>query len=51
MDLLAVEQYLKGLQQSICDELSAIDGSAQFETDTWDRPEGGGGISLSLIHI
>ena len=48
MDLPAVEQYLKGLQQSICDELSAIDGSAQFETETWDRPEGGGGISRVL---
>ena len=48
MDLPAVEQYLKGLQQSICDELSAIDGSAQFETESWDRPEGGGGISRVL---
>ena len=48
MDLPAVEQYLKGLQQSICDELSAIDGSAQFEAETWDRPEGGGGISRVL---
>ena len=31
MDLPAVEQYLKGLQRSICDELSAIDGAASFE--------------------
>ncbi|MBL6694644.1 MAG: oxygen-dependent coproporphyrinogen oxidase [Luminiphilus sp.] len=48
MDLPAVEQYLKGLQQSICDELSAIDGSAQFGTESWDRPEGGGGITRVL---
>ena len=48
MDLPAVEQYLKGLQRSICDELSAIDGEASFETESWDRPEGGGGISRVL---
>jgi len=48
MDLPAVEQYLKGLQRSICDELSAIDGAASFETESWDRPEGGGGISRVL---
>ena len=48
MDLPAVEQYLKGLQASICDELSAIDGSAEFATESWERPEGGGGISRVL---
>ena len=48
MDLPAVEQYLKGLQRSICDELSAIDGAASFDTESWDRPEGGGGISRVL---
>ena len=48
MDLPAVEQYLKGLQRSICDELSAIDGAASFELESWDRPEGGGGISRVL---
>ena len=48
MDLPAVEQYLKGLQRSICDELSAIDGVASFEMESWDRPEGGGGISRVL---
>ena len=48
MDLPAVEQYLKGLQRSICEELSAIDGAASFETESWDRPEGGGGISRVL---
>jgi coproporphyrinogen III oxidase len=48
MDLPAVEQYLKGLQRSICDELSAIDGAASFEMESWERPEGGGGISRVL---
>ena len=49
MDLPAVEQYLHGLQRSICDQLSAIDGAAEFETETWDRPEGGGGVSRVLV--
>jgi coproporphyrinogen III oxidase len=48
MDLPAIEQYLKRLQRSICDELSAIDGAASFELESWDRPEGGGGISRVL---
>ena len=37
--------YLLSLQQSICQQLQSFDGAAQFETDQWDRPEGGGGIS------
>ncbi len=41
----AVKTYLLQLQQSICDALAAEDGQAQFETDSWDREEGGGGIS------
>ena len=49
MDLPAVVQYLHGLQRSICDQLSAIDGAAEFETETWDRPEGGGGVSRVLV--
>ena len=48
MDLPAVQNYLQQLQARICEELSAIDGSAEFETETWDRPEGGGGITRVL---
>lgn len=48
MDLLSVQNYLQQLQARICEELSAIDGSADFETETWDRPEGGGGITRVL---
>ena len=39
MDLPAVEQYLKGLQASICQEMSAIDGSAEFATESWSGPK------------
>lgn len=48
MDSLAVERYLKGLQSTICAELEAVDGGVTFEEETWDRPEGGGGISRVL---
>lgn len=41
----AVHQYLLDLQNSICERLTAADGKETFKTDTWTRPEGGGGIS------
>lgn len=44
-DIEAVRQYLLGLQERICDGLARIDGQANFLTDSWTRPEGGGGIS------
>ncbi len=44
-DTNAVKQYLLGLQDRICERLAAVDGKGVFETDAWDRPEGGGGIS------
>ena len=47
MDIQAVKDYLLGLQDSICSELSDLDGS-EFATDAWKRPEGGGGRSRVL---
>lgn len=47
MDIQSVKDYLLGLQEAICDELSDLDGSV-FVTDAWDRPEGGGGRSRVL---
>lgn len=46
-DSAQVKAYLLGLQQSIVDGLSAIDGHS-FVVDSWQRPEGGGGISRVL---
>lgn len=48
MDAAAVETYLTSLQTRICSALEAIDGSATFASESWDRPEGGGGISRVL---
>jgi len=47
-DLAAVKTYLLGLQESICRALAGEDGSAQFTTDEWARPEGGGGRTRLL---
>lgn len=36
-------RYIEDLQDSITSRLEEIDGSAKFEEDIWERPEGGGG--------
>jgi coproporphyrinogen III oxidase len=35
--------YLRDLQARICAALEEVDGSARFQSDSWQRPEGGGG--------
>jgi coproporphyrinogen III oxidase len=44
-----VKDYLLGLQDRICEGLAEEDGKATFRTDSWDRPEGGGGRSRVLV--
>ncbi|MBE7172999.1 MAG: oxygen-dependent coproporphyrinogen oxidase [Williamsia sp.] len=41
----AFNQYILGLQTTICQALEEVDGKARFEEDRWTRPEGGGGLS------
>ncbi len=48
MEIAAVEAYLKDLQGRICSGLAALDGDKDFITESWDRPEGGGGITRVL---
>lgn len=47
-DLAAVERYLRGLQQHICETLETLDGEARFTCDEWQREEGGGGDTRVL---
>ncbi|CAK9885579.1 MAG: Oxygen-dependent coproporphyrinogen-III oxidase [Candidatus Erwinia impunctatus] len=47
-DIANVEQFLLGLQDSICEALAGIDGHATFTEDCWQRPAGGGGRSKVL---
>ena len=44
MDTAALLAYFTGLQERIVAELAAFDGK-DFRTDSWRRPEGGGGIT------
>ncbi len=43
-----VKAYFLDLQEQICAALSAVDGEADFRTDQWERPGGGGGRSRVL---
>lgn len=48
MDSKAVEEYLKNLQDRICQKIEELDGKATFIQDQWDRDQGGGGRSRVL---
>lgn len=47
-DIHAVRNWLQQLQSEIVREIEAIDGSATFLRDEWQRAAGGGGISRVL---
>ncbi len=47
MDIVAVKTYLTGLQQTLVDRLTMLDGGV-FLNDAWARPQGGGGITRLL---
>ncbi|WDE05349.1 oxygen-dependent coproporphyrinogen oxidase [Thalassomonas viridans] len=47
-DINQVIQYLKSLQDSICQSLAQADGKENFIEDSWQREEGGGGRSRVL---
>jgi len=47
-DIQAVEEYLRALQNQICDTLEREDGDARFREDAWRRPGGGGGRTRVL---
>ncbi len=40
-----VSQFLRDIQDQICDGLAQADGQGTFKEDSWERPEGGGGRS------
>jgi len=44
VDITAVRHYLTGLQDRIVDHFAELGGKA-FLRDSWERPEGGGGLS------
>ncbi len=44
MNTATVKTYLTGLQQTIVEQLEVLDGG-KFLHDSWNRPQGGGGIT------
>jgi len=40
-----VSQFMRQLQDEICQGLQQLDGEGTFQEDAWERPEGGGGRS------
>ncbi|HLV77604.1 MAG TPA: oxygen-dependent coproporphyrinogen oxidase [Marinobacter sp.] len=49
-DISVVKAYLLDLQERICQRLQALDGQGAFIRDSWERPEGGGGISRVIAN-
>lgn len=43
-----VKDFLLQLQADICQRLQEVDGGAEFDTDQWQREQGGGGVSRVL---
>lgn len=50
VDESAVHTYLLGLQDTLCREFAALDGSGEFISDSWTRKAGGGGRSRVLTN-
>jgi coproporphyrinogen III oxidase len=44
-----VRAYLTDLQDRICAAIEGADGQARFQEDLWQRAEGGGGRSESIL--
>ncbi len=40
-----ISERFKALQEAICEQIAACDGKADFISDRWERPGGGGGDS------
>jgi coproporphyrinogen III oxidase len=48
-NLNTIKSYLIQLQQSICSALETLDNKAVFQSDKWNRAEGGGGDSRVIL--
>jgi coproporphyrinogen III oxidase len=45
-----ISSVYKSLQAEICNGLEILDGNAKFQSDLWDRHEGGGGRTNTLTN-
>ena len=49
-DIQQVVEFLKSLQDNICQALEQADGSGKFLEDNWKREEGGGGRTRVMVN-
>jgi coproporphyrinogen III oxidase len=47
-DIERVDSWLRGLQSALCGGLEALDESAKFREECWERAAGGGGVTRVL---
>lgn len=47
-DRSEIADHYQNLQERLCASFAALDGTADFGTEHWDRPEGGGGLTRVL---
>ncbi len=47
-DCAGITAWMRAFQARLCADLEALDGTATFGADAWDRPEGGGGLTRVL---
>lgn len=40
-----IETRFRKIQNDICEELEKLDGLSKFQNESWQRPEGGGGLT------
>ena len=45
-----VKAYLLTLQKELCEAFQALDGKGHFLQDSWERPQGGGGVTCVMQH-
>lgn len=50
VDRFPIRQYLLQLQETLCKQLVHFESNKQFQSDEWQRSQGGGGISRVLQH-
>ncbi len=45
-----IGERFRELQLFICDQLEKVDGKAKFSEDAWERAEGGGGFTRTIVN-
>ena len=49
VDAQSVREFLVNFHNTLCKQLEELDGTARFSDDQWERSEGGGGNTRTLV--